>query len=159
AAQVALLESIEVVDASPQLADLNGPLLQELRRMGPSSQLTQILERVEGWWWTRVYQALTDKTHSRIPIIELEAALDEIREGFRRESLPVDFASADPTAGHLAAYETTNFVRQVRLVDDTLDAVTRAKRNYYRAFEQRSRWLRELLIVNDEITRFDKMLI
>lgn len=158
-AQAALLRAVEVVDRNPQLADLDEPLCRELRRMGQSSQLQQILERVEGWWWGRVYRALTDKSVSRISILELESALDEVRDGFARGNLPVDFASADPTAEHLAAYEATTFVTQVRLVDNSADAVTRAKRNYYRAFEQRSRWLRELLIVNDEITRYDKALI
>jgi ABC-3C protein len=159
AAQSGLLTAVEIVDGSHHLVDLDMPLLHELRRMGQTSQLKEILERVEGWWWARVYQALTDRARSRIAIIELESALDDIREGFRRANLPVDFAFVDPSPEHMAAYETTAFVRQVRLVDDTTEAVMRAKRNYYRAFEQRSRWLRELLIVNDEITRFDKMLI
>ncbi len=158
-AQAALFRSIEVIDGNAQLADLDAPLCHELRRMGQTSQLQQILQRVEGWWWGRVYRALTDKARSRISILELESALDEVRDGFARENLPVDFASADPNAEHLVAYEATTIVKQVRLVDDSADAVTRAKRNYYRAFEQRSRWLRELLIVNDEITRYDKALI
>lgn len=158
-AQAALLRAIEVVDGNPQLADLDAPLCHELRRMGQSLQLPKILQRVEGWWWGRVYLALTDKAQSRISILELESALDEVRDGFTRGSLPVDFGSADPTAEHLAAYEATTFVKQVRLVEDFADAVARAKRSYYRAFEQRSRWLRELLIVNDEITRYDKALI
>jgi hypothetical protein len=159
AAQAGLLGAIEIVDGSPPLVALEMPLLHELRRMGQPSQLRAILERVEGWWWARVYQALTDREKSRVPVIELETVLDDIREGFKRASLPVDFASADPTEEHLAAYETARFVRQVRLVDEAPEAVMRAKRNYYRAFEQRSRWLRELLIVNDEITRFDKKLV
>jgi len=158
-AQEKLLRSMQVIDGSPNLADLQAHLLHEIRHTGPQSHLSAILARLEGWWWSRVCIALTDAERRRISILELETALEDIREGFRRDALPIDFATADPTPSHLAPYETSPFVKQVRIVDNTDAAVTRAKRNYYRAFEQRSRWLRELLIVNDEITKFEKLLI
>ena len=51
------------------------------------------------------------------------------------------------------------FVRQLHLADCPPNRVARAKRAFYRAFEQRSKWSREYLVDATEMTDYERRLI
>lgn len=51
------------------------------------------------------------------------------------------------------------FVRQLRTVGIGANRLQYAKRDYYRAFAQRSRWTRQSLLFDGEVSRFEKNLI
>ncbi len=158
-AQVALLRAIQVLDRSPSLADLDAPLKHELRFVATAQSRDAALQRVEGWWWARVAQALVEPARKHISLIEVETFVDTVRETFRAENLPVDFAGAEPPNSTAQAYDARTFVRQLHLADCPPNRVARAKRDYYRAFEQRSKWSREYLVDATEMTDYERRLI
>ena len=47
------------------------------------------------------------------------------------------------------------FVRQMKLIDITEHEMLAMVNDYYRAFEQRSRWARESLLLDGEVARYD----
>jgi hypothetical protein len=55
-------------------------------------------------------------------------------------------------------YEDRVFVRQVKLVGIGNRRILAAIRDYYRAFEQRSRWIREDLLLIGELDSYEKLL-
>ena len=158
-AQVALLRAIQVLDRSPSLADLDAPLKHELRFVATAQSRDAALQRVEGWWWARVAQALVDPARKHISLMEVETFVDTVREAFRVESLPVDFAGAEPPESTAQAYDARTFVRQLHLAVCPPNRVARAKRDFYRAFEQRSKWSREYLVDATEMTDYERRLI
>jgi hypothetical protein len=81
-----------------------------------------------------------------------------MREAFQPRSLPVDLADAAPSDEEAQALDERTFVRQLRLVGIGAKRLGCAKLDYYRAFEQRSRWAREKLIFDDEIGSYDRRL-
>lgn len=158
-AQVALLRAVQILDRSPSLADLDTPLTHELRFVATAQSRDAALQRVEGWWWARVAHALVDPARKHISLIEVETFVDAVREAFRADNLPIDFAGAEPPDSTIQAYDARTFVRQLHIVDCPPNRVARAKRDFYRAFEQRSKWSREYLVDATEITDYERRLI
>jgi hypothetical protein len=86
--------------------------------------------------------------------------MSDLREQFKQESLPIDddllgFTLDDAT---MAAHESSTFVRQLELVKAGKRRIAAAIRDYYRAFEQRSRWLRDDLVVGMDLHKYEKHL-
>ena len=94
-----------------------------------------------------------------ISVLEIEAKLDDIRDGMKRDALVADQEHADPTDHEVADYDGRPFVRQLKVVGVGGNRVEFAKRDYYRAFTQRSRWVREHLVFDGEIARYELNLI
>lgn len=103
---------------------------------------------------------LTNAPQDRIGSAELEAQMSDLREQFKQESLPIDddlleFTLDDVTK---AAHEDSTFVRQLEIIKAGKRRIAAAIRDYYRAFEQRSRWLRDDLIVGFDLHKYEKRL-
>jgi hypothetical protein len=85
----------------------------------------------------------------------------DLREQFKKDSLPVDDDllefSLDEATQRLHANST--FVRQLELIRATRQRIANAVRDYYRAFEQRSRWLRDDLLLVGELGSYERRLI
>lgn len=157
--RISLLSSIEILDDQPLLTDLGEVIETELRLIAPRGKAATARERLEGWWWPRVCAALIQQPAAPISILEVEAKLDDIRDGLKRDALVADLEHADPTAEDIAGYEGRPFVRQLRIVGIGGNRIEYAKRDYYRAFTQRSKWVREHLVFDGEIAKYELTLI
>jgi hypothetical protein len=154
-----LLSAVEVIDQHPLLSELDAELEVALRFLAPRGKATAAREMLEGWWWPRVCKALTSAPAEAIPIASLEAKIDDIREALKRDALVADFEHANPTDDEVAALEGFRFVRQLRIIGVGGNRVLYAKRDYYRAFAQRSKWTREHVVLDEELERFQARLI
>jgi hypothetical protein len=152
-----LLSAIEVLDRAPVLVELEAVIEDRIIALAPRGKHAAARELLEGWWWPRIFKAL--QSNGTIPITELEAKIDDIRELMKRDSLPVDMDQAEPPPEELQAFEEMVFVRQLRSVGTGNNRIQFAKRDYYRAFTQRSKWARLNLLFDGEISRFEKTLI
>jgi len=159
AMRASLLSSVEVLDNQPLLMDLGEAIENSLRLIAPRGQAALARERLEGWWWPRVCKALMQKPSEAISILEVEAKLDDIRDGLKRGALVADQEHLDPPAEEIADYEGRLFVRQLKAVGIGGNRVEYAKRDYYRAFTQRSKWVREHLVFDGEIAKYEVTLI
>jgi hypothetical protein len=159
--RAALLGRVTVLDVAPPVDDLNGELRREVFWAVVKEHHTAFLNRLEGWWFRRVIAQLSSTNGDRIGSVEVEAQMSDLREGFKQESLPIDddlleFSLDEATrAGH----EGSAFVHQLDLIKAVKRRVAAAIRDYYRAFEQRSRWLRDELVVGLDLRRYEKRLI
>lgn len=156
-----ILTRVVIIDAAPTVVDLDLELQQEVYWSVARKNLSTFLERLEGWWFRRILQQLTDRHSERIGSVELELQMTDLREQFQQESLPIDedlleFTLDDATR---AAHENSPFVRQLELVKAGKRRISAAIRDYYRAFEQRSRWLRDDLVVGMDLHKYEKHLI
>lgn len=154
-----LLSAIEVLDNAPNIVDLGPVIESRLRMIAPRGKASLAREQLEGWWWPRICATLQATPSSAISILELEQKLDEIRESLKRDALPLDMEGVDPPQEELDALEEMRFVRQLRIVGIGSNRLQFAKRDYYRAFTQRSRWTRQSLLFDGEVSRFERMLV
>ena len=147
-----LLSAIEVLDNAPNIVDLGPVIESRLRMIAPRGKVSLAREHLEGWWWPRICATLQAAQPSAISILELEQKLDEIRESLKRDALPLDMEEVDPPQEELDALEEMRFVRQLRAVGIGSNRLQFAKRDYYRAFTQRSRWTRQSLLFDTKNT-------
>jgi len=157
----AILRRVTIVDAASTIDDLGKSLRAEVFWASGKDHHDAFLQRLEGWWYRRVLTQLADRDGGRIGSVEIEAMMSDLREEFKRDSLPIDddlldFTLDDTTA---AAHSGSVFVKQLDLVKAGKRRIAIAIRDYFRAYEQRSRWLREDLIVELELHKYEKRLI
>ena len=118
--------------------------------------LEAFLTRLEGWWYQRVVRHLAANA---APILseELTAQLTSLREQFKREDLPIDDeimrASVDASG-----YRQRVFVRQLHLLELTEKRILFAIKDYFRAYTQRSRWIRDELLLVGDLARYEERL-
>ena len=157
--QRALLEAVFVIDSSPKISELDDRLRAEVRWAAAKQHADAFATRLEGWWFRRAIQLLRAPPGSNVVLSrEIEAQMDDLREQFRREALPIDEDILAATVD-ASSYQDHVFVRQLRLCDIGAQRVLAAVREYFRAFEQRSRWLREDLLLVGELDRYEQRLI
>lgn len=158
ARQRQLLERVTVLDASPNIVDLDVELRVEVRWAADRGHLESFLRRLEGWWLRRVVQQLFGGSSSPILSSEFDLQMDDLREQFKREALPVD---EDILAAEVddSTYQDALFVRQLQLIGVNPKRTLAAIRDYFRAFEQRSRWMRENLLYIGELGQYERRLV
>jgi len=162
AQQIAILDRVVIVDRAPSINDLDGALRGEVYWAAGREHLAAFLQRLEGWWFRRVLRQLTDTAGSqRISSMELDAEMSDLREQFRQDALPIDddLLQFDLDEATAAAHLNSPFVLQLNLIRAAKQRIAAAIRDYYRAFEQRSRWMRDRLLLQTELGKYEKRLL
>lgn len=157
--RASMLSAVQISDSQPLITEVGTIIEDSVRMVAPRGQTARAREMLEGWWWSRIIEALVQKPVGTISVIEVETKLDEIRESLQRNALTTEFEHADPPGAELEAYEGHAFVRQLRVVGIGGNRIEWAKRDYYRAFSQRSHWARQHVVLDGEMARFEATLI
>jgi hypothetical protein len=133
-------------------------LRDELRYAVRPEHLDALVERLEGWWFKRAVGALRGST---TPILGFEVAekIRAIAEQLRPHALPIDFLDALPPTPADPGTDTRRFVLQMRAISVSAKRIEKAMIDYYRAFEQRSRWARDRLLLGDELVQYENRLV
>jgi hypothetical protein len=153
-----LLKNAYIVDSSPICDDVEQKLQRKLYLACSRSKLNIFLSYLEGWWFQRVVKSFSTPKKRTILGEELEAQLNELRESFKSEALPIHADLKTATVDD-ESYKDYIFVQQLRLIDIGAKRISIAVNNYYRAFEQRSRWMREELLYIGDIEDYEKRLV
>lgn len=153
-----LLESILILDQSPNIVDVRDEIAHAIRLAAPKQHIDHFVERLEGWWFGLVVNSLSG-SRDAIKVLAIDARIDELREEFHRSALPVDHAGSMPSAEIVADLDKRPFVQQLRKINIGPTRIEYAMRDYYRASEQRARWAREDLLVDGELKSYDRELI
>ena len=153
-----LLESAFILDHCPLNQDIDQLLQEEIWTACHRSKIDNFLIYLEGWWLKRILKSLSSDTSMHILGEELDSRLDELREQFKSDALPIHDDLKTTTVDH-ELYQNYTFVHQLKLIEVGKRRIASAVNNYYRAFEQRSRWMREDLILIGGIEDYEKRLV
>lgn len=156
--RASILNRVVVFDDAPTVHDLGSELRKEVYWACQKEHHVAFLERLEGWWFHRVLKQFKDPERFGIRSAEIEAKMGDLREQFKEESLPIDsdlrdFNLDDAT---VAAHKNNTFVKQLNVIGVKTARIRAAIRDYYKASQQRSRWVRH--IMNLDLQRYDKRL-
>ncbi len=157
--RASLISAVQVLDGQPMIMEVGDVIEQALRMAAPRGQAGRARELLEGWWWPRIVEALIQKPVEAVSILEIETKLDEIRESLQRFTLTTEFEDAALPDAELKAYDGHGFVRQLRAIGVGGNRIEHAKRDYYRAFSQRSHWARQHAVLDGEMARFEANLV
>ena len=154
-----LIQNIRILKNIPNIIDTLTEIHNELRFSAPAGKIEPFAERLEGWWNQHCVQVLNHK----IPYIsseEVSKAITDIRDLFTQDNLPDDFPNPLPLSENdLSEFEERVFVRQLKLIAIGKNSVAQAINDFRRAYEQRSKWLRETLTDIEEYESYDKKLV
>jgi hypothetical protein len=151
-----LLRSVYVLDKSPDMTKAEKLLRQELRVATAPKNIEAFASRVEGWWFGVAVQQLSGQR----AFIKGSALLDELsdlREQFRLDALPIDFAEVALPKDW--SFDDSKFVKQLQYINLSAARITSAKLDFYRATRQRGRWIDDQVISSEELTDFERRLV
>jgi len=157
--RISLLRAVMILDGSPNIIDVHDEIVRELYHAAGREQVEHLVERLEGWWFGTVIKALSASIPDSIPILAIDQRVDELREEFKRDALPIDFKTSDPPLAVVAELDGRPFVQQLRRIEIGPTRIEYAIRDYYRASEQRSRWAREDLLLDGELASYEQTLV
>jgi hypothetical protein len=150
-----LIGRIFVLDKAPTIMEVFDGLNREVRWAVASQYRDVFVQRLEGWWFRRVVAHLVAKEGS-ILSQEIDSEMNDLREQFKEDNLPIDVLELE--IEH-KAFLNEQFVHQLKLIDVGNPRIRIAIREYFRAFEQRSRWVREDLLHVGELGKYERRLI
>lgn len=153
------LSRITVFDKSPRIGDLPSRIIDEHFKGVRRKFRRQVFEHLEGWWTDQVIKLLANERQGPISSAEVWDRLTSIADGYRDDELPINFSGKKPPEGVDADGDQRPFVQQLRVIGISSDRIRYAIIDYYRAFEQRSAWAREGVLLDGEVEEYEDKLI
>ncbi|NCB42204.1 MAG: hypothetical protein EOM59_06250 [Clostridia bacterium] len=160
--QTNLVNHMYICDNSQNISNLK----QEIMKYVTCATLPQFAEKVYnsvlGWWIGAVILGLCSEVPIFINKYQLQQVLFDVGSGYKLDSLPIDIdAYYDPTESEINELIPENriFIEQLNLISLSNDRLKRCIREYYNAFRQRSIWVREQLLLANELQEYEALLI
>jgi len=153
-----LFSKVFIIDSSSNIIDVKDDIMQELGRTTVKKHREIFFERIEGWWFDKIIKKLLHMDEFPITNSELEAKIDDLREQFFAENLPIDYECLVIDRESEDSAKDKIFVKQLELISLSEPRIKKAISDYYKAYSQRSRWTREKLVFFDEIEIYEKRL-
>lgn len=154
-----LFKSVEVVDGAPNIVDLSDRIKKLIRLSCYPGYEDNVMNQVEGWWFELAVKALSSTDHTMIDYTSLRNKIVSIGDQYRVDDLPIEEWFLEEISDEELASDNRTFIQQLRLINESNAVLRRAIKNYYRAYQQRSSWAREELLLPNELEDYEKRLI
>lgn len=155
--KIALLNSIYIIGQSDNLEEIRDKIYRYGRQYVGLKWVDAFIERLEGVWGKWCIESLSQESSRAINFERLQHFIDSIRPEYTSDNLPSEFSSALPEILDVKN-DTRMFVKQLNIFDATDSMIEKAIINYFRAFEQRTKWTLDGLLEPGELKRYDKLL-
>ncbi|WP_094603568.1 hypothetical protein SPSIL_033700 [Sporomusa silvacetica DSM 10669] len=159
AQQHLLLNAIKVMAVSPDIVDIVPQIRRQLALSTREQFIEPVYQRLEGWWFDRTIQCMRGTTSLRIPFSDVRTMINDISEQFREDNLPIDFMNLITPIEDPFEDSQRIFIEQLQLVAVSQPRISKAISDYYKAYQQRSRWIREDLLYVNELESYEQKLV
>lgn len=153
------LTRITIFHDSPRIEDVPSLIKDQHMRSVRREFRDAVFERFEGWWSETVVDLLTARRTEPIRGYELSDKLSALADEYKSDNLPITFRGKTPSDEVDAESDPRLFVVQLREIGIASNRIQNAILDYYRAFEQRSAWARENLLVSGELEDYEDRLV
>ena len=153
------LARILILDGSPRIEDIPESIKDMQMRSIRREHRSAVFERLEGWWNEAVIKQLTGHREEGIFGYEVSDKLSALAEEYKLDNLPITFRGKAPVGEIDTDSDPRTFVVQLREIGISSNRIRNAILDYYRAFEQRSEWARENLLISGEIEDYEDRLV
>lgn len=151
-------DRITIFDSSPRISEIPDIIKDKLLRTVRRNHRDAVFERLEGWWNQETIMLLSGNRTNGLTGYEVSDKLSNIAEEYHIDNLPITFRKAQPDYTIDVENDPRTFVKQLRYIGISHSRIQNAIIDYYRAYEQRSEWARENLIVHDELEEYEERL-
>jgi hypothetical protein len=153
------LSRIVIFDGAPRIDDIPSIIKEQNMRSIRREYRDAVFERLEGWWNDNIVQMLTGQRQQATYGYEVSDKLSAFADEYKSDNLPITFRGKQPTGEIDAENDPRLFVVQLREIGIASSRIRNAILDYYRAFEQRSAWAREDLLVSGEWEDYEERLV
>lgn len=153
------LSRIVIYDSGPRIIDVPSIIKDQHMRSIRREFRESVFQRLEGWWNDTVVDLLSGKRTEAIFGYEISDKLSAFAEEYKSDNLPITFRGKTPAGEIDAENDPRLFVAQLREIGIASNRIRNAILDYYRAFEQRSAWARENLLVSGEMEEYEDRLV
>ena len=157
-----LIRHIYIYDNSQNINNLKTDIMGYVRYATLPMYEEKVYDSVLGWWIRTVIESLCSEQPVFINRVQLRQVIFEIGSGYKADSLPIDVDfTYNPSESELNELIPENriFIEQLKLISLSNDRLRRSVREYYNAFRQRSLWVREQLLLANELQNYEVGLI
>jgi hypothetical protein len=157
-----LIKHTYIYDNSQNISNLKTDIMHYIRYATLPRFEEKVYNSVLGWWINTVIQCLCSEDPVFIKRIQLQQVMFDIGSGYKADSLPIDIdAYYNPSESELNELIPENriFIEQLKLISLSHDRLRRCIREYYNAFRQRSLWVREQLLLANELQDYEAVLV
>ena len=153
---LSLMNNMYIIGDTDDLLKIREQIKANLR-IGTSKQYMEAFTtRLEGKWFKLVIEAL-ENSGGTINLGDLVELIDDLREEFLPGNLPADYS--DLRIENLdVSIESKVFLQQIKFIGGGDRLIKNALENYYRSYEQRSRWSKDGLVKPGELKKYMKQL-
>lgn len=149
---------VAIVDGVPRIEDIPRLIKDRHMRSIRRDFREPIYERLEGWWHDQILSLLTGKRLRPIFGSEVSDKLSSFADEYKTDNLPITFRGKVPEGEMDTDGDERLFVRQLREIGISSSRIRNAILDYYRAYEQRSAWARENLMISGELEEYEDRL-
>lgn len=153
------LGRIQIFDCSPRIENIPEIIKDTHFRSIRRPHRMAVFERIEGWWHELIIRKLTENDEVGIFGFEVSDKLSAISEEYNSDNLPITFRWREPSGEIDTENDPRRFVVQLREIGVSSSRIRNAILDYYRAYQQRSEWVREDLLVSGEIENYEDRLV
>lgn len=153
------LARILILDSNPRIEAIPDTIRDMHMRSIRREHRNAVFERLEGWWNDAVIKQLTGGRDGGIFGYEVSDKLSALSKEYKLDNLPITFRGKAPAGEIDTENDPRTFVVQLRQIGVSSNRIRNAILDYYRAFEQRSEWARENLLVSGEIEDYEDRLV
>jgi hypothetical protein len=153
-----LIDSIVILDNSPDIIDTEKKIKNKLICVKPEN-VDPLYERLLGWWMGLIVKSFTSPIDTTIPRKLVLDKVASIAEQFLPDALPIDFFDAIPPSSFYVDIDNRMFVKQLKTIQISSKRIQKAILDYYRAYQQRIKWVDDNLIIDEDLENYEKRLI
>lgn len=157
--RIKLFNAMFLLDTSLMAVDLQKAIGNAVRHAVEPQHRLAFVERLQGWWYQRVVVHLSAAANQLIPVLAIQQQVHELRGHFQRDCLPDDLFKEPLPPEATPTQDDRMFVLQLLLIGLTQQRLRIAQEDHYRAFTQRSRWVKDNLIGMDDLSNFESRLV
>lgn len=158
--KIDFLSRIQIFDNSPRIENIHLLITEKHFRSIAIKYREAVYERLLGWWEGQIIRLLTKSRTSGISGFEVSDKLSSLASEINESNLPIDFRDAVPSDDQFKTFKKMLFVKQLEEIDESSKSIRNAILDYYRAYEQRSTWVRkDFIIKDDEIKKYESWIV
>jgi len=150
----ALLKQVRTSTGFSNIVQIEDDIAATLTLFLPDNRVA-IAQRLIGWWDRQIVYTLAGSRDRFISKIEVLKQISEIAADLERDELAPDFETLLPPVEH---EPDSMLARQIELVNGTRSDYATARREQWRAHEQRYIWSTSRLDMAARLTRYDSIL-
>lgn len=138
-----LVSLIDVFTEQPNVVEIRKNIERLLAISTRPTFLAKVADRVEGWWFDQITKCLMDLQDRELPYSLVQSYINDVQEEYHLDNLPIHFEDLKPPANSEIKPAERIFIEQLKLISISNPRIDKAISDYFRAFNQRTRWIED----------------